>query len=153
MWKHAPGRMRVNKAGKRFSAPVTLSDEYIEWLDRAGWHVNRQMAQRAIGGQVELITGQFKARIEFPAASRRDEDNWVKPIFDLLQRISVVRNDSGLRGHEVAPADRNDCMVALWDLGGVPLAVPKIRRSFAKPRARRATVADVARWRRAGVLV
>lgn len=75
------------------------------------------MARQQLVG-ASMIEGAFNARIEVPEKSRRDRDNWSKPLFDLCQAIGAVRNDSGLCGYTVVPADRDDCMVAIWDLGG-----------------------------------
>lgn len=74
-----------------------------------------------------MILGAFAARLTVPEKSRRDRDSWTKAIFDLCQHAGAVRNDSGLRDYTVTADARDDCMVALWDLGGAPLAEPKKR--------------------------
>jgi Holliday junction resolvase RusA-like endonuclease len=142
MWRHQTGRMKVSKSGKRFAAPVTLSDRYKEWLDRAGWIVKQQMPGMPPDG---LIQGQFSVVIEYPLTLRGDEDAYEKPLFDLLQRMSVIRNDKGIYGHSVVRTDRQDVMIALTDLGGAPLAISKKARTWSKPRTERPTAARLAR--------
>lgn len=100
LWRKVSGR----------SKPI-LSVEYRRWLESAGW-----TARIALVGK-RTITGAFDARIEVPEKSRRDRDNWTKPLFDLCQRVGAVANDRGLRRYEVVPAARADCQVELWDLG------------------------------------
>lgn len=108
LWSHPPGLKR------RIRSP-----EYSTWLRVAGWEARRQL----VG--VPMILGNFNAQLTVPIKSRRDLDSWTKAIFDLCQHAGAVRNDSGLRAYSVDASDRTDCMVALWDLGGVPFAEPK----------------------------
>jgi Holliday junction resolvase RusA-like endonuclease len=105
LWSHPPGRRR------RVRSPA-----YSAWLTEAGWEARRQL----VG--VPTIQGAFNASVSVPAISRRDTDNWTKPLFDLCQSIGAVRNDSGLRQYVVMPADRRDVLVVLWDLGGPSVA-------------------------------
>lgn len=143
MWRHQTHRMRVSSVtGKRFSAPVTLSDRYKEWLDRAGWIVKQQMPGLPADG---LIQGRFSALIEYPTKIRADEDAYEKPILDLLQRMNVIRNDKGLYSHEVRRTERDDVMIALTDLGGVPMAISKKQRTWSPPRTARPTAARLAK--------
>ena len=142
MWRHQTGRMKVTKAGKRFSAPVTLSDEYKEWLDRAGWIVKMQLPGLPADG---LIQGQFSVRLEYPLILKGDEDAYEKPLFDLLQRMNVIRNDRGIYGHTVARTDRSDVLIVLCDLGGPPLPISTKRRTWSKPRPSRPTAGQIAR--------
>jgi Holliday junction resolvase RusA-like endonuclease len=141
MWRHQTGRMKVSSTGKRFAAPVTLSDRYKEWLDRAGWLVKQQMVGLPPDG---LIQGRFSVLIEYPLTIRGDEDSYEKPIFDLLQRTNVIRNDKGIYGHTVARVDRQDVMIALTDLGGEPLPINRKARTWSKPRPERPTAARIA---------
>lgn len=141
MWRHQTGRMKVSKTGKRFAAPVTLSDRYKEWLDRAGWIVKQQMPGMPSGG---LIEGRFSVEIEYPINIRGDEDAYEKPLFDLLQRMNVIRNDKGIYGHTVRRVERDDVCIALTDLGGPPMPISKKARTWSKPRAERPTQARIA---------
>jgi Holliday junction resolvase RusA-like endonuclease len=142
MWQHKTGRMKVSKTGKRFSAPVTLSETYKAWLDKAGWIVRQQIPGIPADG---LIQGRFSVRIEYPLVLRGDEDAYEKPLFDLLERMNVVRNDRGIYGHEVARVDRQDVLILLTDLGGPPLPVSTKRRTWSKPRPKRPTAGQIAR--------
>lgn len=142
MWRHQTGRMKVSSTGKRYSAPVTLSDRYKEWLDRAGWIVKQVMPGMPPDG---LIEGRFSAVIEYPLNIRADEDAYEKPIFDLLQRLRVIRNDKGIYGHTVVRGERDDVMIALTDLGGPPLPVSKKARTWSPPRPQRPTAARLAK--------
>ena len=129
IWRKVPGRRK----------PI-LSEEYRAWITEAGWAAKMQIAG------LPMILGAFAAIIEVPEKSRRDLDNFSKPLFDLCQRVGAVRNDSGLKRYTVTPTARDDCMVALWDLGGAPIAVPKVRSAYvAKPRTAKPTQAQVAR--------
>jgi Holliday junction resolvase RusA-like endonuclease len=141
MWRHQTGRMKVSATGKRFAAPVTLSDRYKEWLDRAGWIVKQQMPGLPPDG---LIQGRFSVLIEYPIALRGDEDAYDKPLFDLLQRANVIRNDKGIYGRDVVRVDRADVMIALTDLGGTPMPISRKARSWSKPRPERPTAARIA---------
>ena len=116
LWIHPPGRRR------RVRSPA-----YSAWLTEAGWEARRQL----VG--VPTIQGAFNASITVPASLRRDRDNNSKPLFDLCQSVGAVRNDSGLRDYVVLGADRSDCLVVLWDLGGPVVAAG---RSLAATRPR-----------------
>jgi Holliday junction resolvase RusA-like endonuclease len=142
MWRHQTGRMKRSKTGKRFSAPVTLSDRYKEWLDRAGWIVKQQMPGLPADG---LIQGRFSVLLEYPVGIRADEDAYEKPLFDLLQRTNVIRNDKGIYGHVVRRAERDDVLIVLTDLGGPPLAAAKKQRTWSPPRSPRPTASTIAR--------
>jgi Holliday junction resolvase RusA-like endonuclease len=111
IWRRVPGMKGLK-----------LSQEYQSWRETAGWAAKMQLM--AQGG---TIKGAFRARIEVPK-SRRDLDNWVKPLFDLCQAAGAIRDDSGATHFEIEPADRADCMIALWDLGGPELPEPKARK-------------------------
>lgn len=141
MWIHQSGRMRVSSTGKRFAAPVTLSDRYKEWLDRAAWIVKQQWPGLPPDG---LIQGRFSVVLEYPINLRGDEDAYDKPLFDLLQRANVIRNDRGIYGRVVIRADRADVMIALTDLGGPPFPISRKARTWSKPRPARPTAARIA---------
>jgi Holliday junction resolvase RusA-like endonuclease len=145
MWQHQTGRMKVSKTGKRFSAPVTLSETYKAWLDKAGWIVRQQIPGIPADG---LIQGRFSVRIEYPLALRGDEDGFDKPIFDLLQRMNVIRNDRGIFGREIGRTDRADVLIVLTDLGGAPFALSKKRRTWSKPRPKRLSAQQIAHARK-----
>jgi Holliday junction resolvase RusA-like endonuclease len=109
LWSTPPGRRR------RIRTP-----EYSRWLVEAGWEARRQLVA------APTILGAFDASVTVPIGSRRDRDNWSKPIFDLCQAVGAVVNDSGLRDYVVLAADRADVLVLLWDKGGPPIKPAKI---------------------------
>lgn len=91
------------------------SQEYKAWLLEAGWDVKRQI----VGS--EPLACRFDLTIEVPI-SRRDTDNWAKPIGDLCQHAGVVTNDGNVHQITITPTARQDCMAAFWSLpemGGV----------------------------------
>lgn len=135
LWSH-PG------AGK----PRVRSDAYKSWLHNAAWLVRMQ------ANGFPTMRGTFEAVLLVPVKSNRDRDNYSKAVFDLLQVVGIIRNDSGLRNYSVRGDDRADCLVALWDRGGPEQRAPRPMR-LGKPRPRRWTARDVQRYRKAGVLV
>lgn len=128
IWRKVPGARRP-----------TLSDEYRKWIEHAGWYARTQL----VG--VPTIVGTFNASVAVPSKSRRDRDNWTKPLFDLCQRVGAVRNDSGLRSYTVYAEDRPDCMVALFDLGGPAVSEPAKKRKSTRPLAARVATGRKAR--------
>lgn len=101
---------RLTKRGKR-----NLTPEYKAWRDKAGWLAKVQV----IG--IPPIDVRFDAAIEVPI-SRRDTDNHIKPLLDLLQNIGLITNDGNANEVRIVPVDREDCMIALTprpDLGHV----------------------------------
>lgn len=135
LWAHPAGhRSRVRSAA------------YRAWIEEIGWSLRQQL----IG--VPTIVGTFRARIEIPRSSRMDRDNCTKAIFDILQHVRAIRNDSGLLGYEVVPEERQDVLVVLTDTGGAEQREPKVWRA-SKARSARPTQAKLAAYRRAGVMV
>jgi Holliday junction resolvase RusA-like endonuclease len=138
-----PSPPSANRLWRRASGkPRERTPEYSAWLRDAGWEARRQL----VG--VPTITGCFRAEIQIPEKSRRDSDNWSKPLFDLCQHIGAVRNDSGLRGYRVDPVDRSDVLVALWAVPGPEQRQPPPLRLSRRKRSVRPTQAALAAWRR-----
>lgn len=103
LWSAAPGRRRVR------------SQEYVRWLNEAGWDVKRQIVGMA------PLDCRFDVLIEVPI-SRRDTGNWEKAVMDNIEHAGVVSNDGNARTITITPTDRPDVMVAIWplpELGGV----------------------------------
>lgn len=98
IWRTVPGMRR----------PVR-SAEYVEWLRSESWNVKRQI----IG--MKPLDCRFDLTIEVPI-SRRDTDNWAKPIGDLCQYAGVVTNDGNVNRVTITPTRRTDCSVAFWPL-------------------------------------
>lgn len=136
LWRSVPGKKtRV------------LSSEYASWKTSAGWEAKRQLV-----GAVP-IECRFDADISVPI-SRRDTDNWAKPLMDLCQHIGIVTNDGNMNRITVVPSERDDCSIALTprpDLDGIRKKA-KARHSYARPRAPKPSAAAVARGIRMGSL-
>lgn len=97
LWSRGAGGRRVQ------------SPEYKAWLTTAGWEVKRQI----VG--LKPLDCRYNLTIEVPI-SRRDTDNWAKPISDLCQHVGVVTNDGNVNRITITPVDRADCMAAFWSL-------------------------------------
>lgn len=61
---------------------------YREWLEAAGWQIAEQGRQR-IRGHVSISVALVK-----PDKKRRDLDNLLKPVIDLLVEMGVIDDDS-----------------------------------------------------------
>lgn len=81
--------------GQRVTHP---SDEYKAWLTEAGWEAKRQAGACA-------IRGPYAMALSVPP-SRRDLDNNVKPVGDLLQSVGLIENDRHLH-----------CLLVAFDAG------------------------------------
>lgn len=126
LWVSVPGKARVR------------SEVYRRWIRTAGWEVRRQFV-----GQ-EALACRFNVELHVPV-SRRDSDNWIKPVLDLLQTCNVVTNDGNQHEVWVMPQERDDCAVALTplpEMGGVRKATrPYTPRAQGKARASRQMLA------------
>lgn len=87
----------------------TRSREYKEWAITAGWELRSQ----AVGN--EPIACRFDVLIEVPI-SRRDTDNWPKPILDILESVGIVTNDGNQNKVLLSPVSRDNCQVTLTTL-------------------------------------
>lgn len=78
-----------------------ISPEYKAWRDHAGLLLNRQSVP-AFDGPVRIF-----ARLVAPDKRKRDSDNFVKAIFDLLVAHLVIKGDdsSTVRSHYVEWAE------------------------------------------------
>jgi len=96
----------ANRLWRRSGRVMHKSSAYTEWLRVAG---HMAMAQRPGG-----LTGSYKLSIQAlrPDRRRRDIDNLIKPVSDLLQSVGIVDDDS-------------DCemVTARWVTNGAPLTV------------------------------
>ena len=77
IWRQGQGRMHK-------------SQEYKDWLALASWEIRAQL------GPKKVITDPFKltVRVERPDRRKRDLDNLLKPILDLLGHYGLIENDS-----------------------------------------------------------
>lgn len=78
----------VNALWKRGRTGMYRSPSYMTWINAAGWELNRQRPGCIIGPYSLLIA------VERRDNRRRDIDNLVKSISDLLQQHGVIENDS-----------------------------------------------------------
>jgi len=74
---------RSTKDGRHYRSP-----RYQTWFQAAGIEINRQRP-----GKIE---GQFSVLLQLgrPDRRRRDLDNLMKPVLDLLQHYGIIENDS-----------------------------------------------------------
>lgn len=106
----------TNRMYRRSGNVMHKSQEYRDWLIRAGWQLASQVKGfRRINGpvQVELFAGKMHAS--------RDLDSIIKPIGDFLEDAQVVTNDNLIKRWDVA-ADcpsipRNHIMVTVRAMG------------------------------------
>ena len=77
----------ANRLWVRAKKGMRKSDAYAKWLIEAGWHVKAQ--------RPGSIHGPYKISVSAarPDKRRRDLDNILKPIGDLLQSVGVIRDD------------------------------------------------------------
>jgi len=135
-------RARNRWGGKQFTRA------YKAWRDAMGWEIRQQMR---LSGASE-IRGAYDIALELPSSWRGDQQNICDPLFDLLQRAGVIRDDKGTAsGVPMQAVDRPDVLIRLWDLGGPEFPLPRFRLHH--PRARRPDASRISRARRAGVLV
>lgn len=84
---HLPFPPSSNRLWRRSGTTIHKSSSYANWLLNAG---KVAMSQRPSG-----ITGPYKISIQAkrPDKRKRDLDNIIKPISDLLQSVGVIEND------------------------------------------------------------
>lgn len=77
IWRQGQGRMHK-------------SQQYKDWLALASWEIRAQL------GPKRVITNPFKitVRVERPDRRKRDLDNLLKPILDLIAHYGLIENDS-----------------------------------------------------------
>lgn len=85
---HLPYPPSANRLWRRAGARIHKSDEYKAWLEEAGWKAAEQKPKR--------IDGPYRLQIQAarPDKRRRDLDNLIKPISDLLKVVGIIRDDS-----------------------------------------------------------
>ena len=85
---HLPMPPSANRLWRRSGTRMHKSSQYTDWLHVAGKMV---MVQKPGG-----ITGPYKLSIQLvrPDRRRRDLDNRIKAINDLLQSVGVIEDDS-----------------------------------------------------------
>ena len=63
------------------------TDAYRRWIKEAGWVLVNQTSLTT------AISGSVRVHIDLPFSRRRDIDNAIKPIADLLVSCAVVEDD------------------------------------------------------------
>jgi crossover junction endodeoxyribonuclease RusA len=78
----------VNRIWRHSGKKVYRDPKYMEWRKQAGW-------QMKLNGSYNRLDGYFSATLVLspPDKRRRDLDNVIKPIFDLLQDLQWIKND------------------------------------------------------------
>lgn len=77
----------VNSTHKTFNGK-RLSEGYRKWRDAAGWEVKSQRVS-AIPGEVEV-----RVQLVAPDKRKRDGDNLLKAVFDLLKNHRIIDDDN-----------------------------------------------------------
>ena len=85
---HLPMPPSTNRLWVRARKGMRKSDAYSAWLDEAGRHAKAQRPGR-IDGPLQISIHAAR-----PDKRKRDVDNVIKPVLDLLQAIGVIRDDS-----------------------------------------------------------
>lgn len=80
----------ANRIWRQGQGRVHKSKEYQDWLALAAWEIRAQL------GPKKVITEPFKLtiRVNRPDRRKRDLDNLLKPILDLLGHYGLIENDS-----------------------------------------------------------
>lgn len=80
----------TNRIWRQGQGRVHKSQEYKDWIALSAWEIRAQL------GPHPVITKPFKIdlRINRPDKRKRDLDNLIKPILDLLALYGLIENDS-----------------------------------------------------------
>jgi len=99
----------VNRAGKLHGGRAKGSD-YKRWLHDAGWALK-------VAGGVPNVPGIVRVLIEAPLNRRRDLDNALKPLLDLLVKMSVIADDNLIDDLRIVRAGTGDNVtVSIWPI-------------------------------------
>ena len=106
----------TNRMYRRSGNVMHKSQEYRDWLIRAGWQLASQVKgfkRHSNPVAVEVFAGKMHAS--------RDLDSIIKPLGDFLEDAQVVTNDNLIRSwHVAADCDsvpRNAVMVCVKEMG------------------------------------
>lgn len=80
----------VNRIWRQGKGRVHKAKEYTDWIALAAWEIRAQL------GPKKVITQPFKLelRVNRPDKRKRDLDNLLKPILDLIAHYGLIENDS-----------------------------------------------------------
>lgn len=85
---HLPYPPTANTIWIRARKGMRRSEGYMSWLEKAGWEVKQQRPSKVAGPYaLSLIATR-------PDKRKRDLDNLLKPVSDLLVKMGIVADDS-----------------------------------------------------------
>lgn len=86
----------ANRIWRKYKGRIVRDPVYVQWLDTEGWKIISQKQ----GG----ISGPYKLSIEAvkPDKRRRDLDNLIKPLSDLLKSVGTIDDDSDAQKIEMS---------------------------------------------------
>ena len=92
------------------------AEYYRDWLKDAGWEIKLQAVI-----PTEPIAGTLRVLIEAPLNRRRDLDNALKPILDILgcgkNGLRIIVDDNMIDDLRIIRAGTGDkCVVSIWPL-------------------------------------
>lgn len=80
---------------------------YRSWQEHAAW--SNCKAKRETFGRVAI-------EISVPTDRRRDLDNYLKPLCDLLQSMGIVKNDNQIDDLRIRRGEGAECIVEIREL-------------------------------------
>lgn len=92
-------------ANMPFGGGRRKTGEYRAWLNAAGWEMRAQHV-------LPLPAGNYALRIRAPINRRRDLDNTLKPVLDLIVELGLIRDDN-LIDKIIIERDRSNEMMAV----------------------------------------
>ena len=78
----------ANRIWRKYKGRIVRDPVYVQWLDTEGWKIISQK-QGGIAGPYKLTVEAVK-----PDRRRRDLDNILKPLSDLLKSVGTIDDDS-----------------------------------------------------------
>jgi Holliday junction resolvase RusA-like endonuclease len=100
----------VSGVSRRVKAPA-----YRAWLREAGWRLKLQIPPTA--AMCATVAGPVRVRIEAGLARRRDLDNAIKGILDLLVRHRVIEDDSLVDDlHILRMGEAGEAEISIWPM-------------------------------------
>jgi len=85
------------------------SDTYRAWIVEAGWAVARS-------GALSDRLRHVRVECDMPFDYRRDLDNAIKPVADLLVRHELIADDRWIDEWRVRRVPAGDLIVSIWRL-------------------------------------
>ena len=103
LYRNVPGKGRVKTA------------DYRAWIASAGWELKMQ----GVVTHAPLLA-EMECRIRLAPRSRIDIDNAVKPLFDVMQSMGLIKNDRQIKRLSVDALTKLEpgrCEVSLIQVG------------------------------------